>query len=48
MDEEPVLAKQAKRNSSNLRERSGNVHENKGPAWKIPERSGNVYENKGT
>jgi hypothetical protein len=30
-----------------MKERSGNVYENKGPALSSPERSGNVYENKG-
>jgi hypothetical protein len=31
-----------------VKERSGNVYENKGPAFDSPERSGNVVENKGT
>jgi hypothetical protein len=31
-----------------VKERSGNVYENKGPVWKKWERSGNVAENKGT
>jgi hypothetical protein len=30
-----------------LRDRSGNVIENKGPAWKTPERCRNVHENTG-
>jgi hypothetical protein len=34
--------------NSFLNERTGNVHENKGPLWKTCERSGNVHENKGT
>jgi hypothetical protein len=29
-----------------MKERSGNVYENKGPVWKKWERSTNVYENK--
>ena len=36
------------RDSLKLRERSGNVYENKGSVWKTCERSGNVIENKGT
>jgi hypothetical protein len=36
------------KNSSKLKERSGNVYENKGEHWRTRERSGNVYENKGT
>ena len=31
-----------------MKERSGNLIENKGPVWKTQERSGNVCENKGT
>jgi hypothetical protein len=31
-----------------LRERRGNVYENKGPLWRKWKRSGNVIENKGT
>jgi hypothetical protein len=36
------------RKNSFLKERSGNVIENKGPPWKTWERCGNVYENKGS
>jgi hypothetical protein len=31
-----------------VKERSGNVYENKGPAFSSPGPSGNVIENKGT
>jgi hypothetical protein len=31
-----------------MKERSGNVYENKGPAFSNPERCGNVIENKGS
>ena len=37
-----------KENSSKLKERSGNVYENKGPLWKTCPESRNVIENKGT
>jgi hypothetical protein len=36
---------EAKKNSSKLNERTGNVYENKGALWKTRKRSGNVYEN---
>jgi hypothetical protein len=39
---------EAKRNSSKMNERCGNVYENKGSLWKTWERGWNVYENKGT
>jgi hypothetical protein len=35
------------RNPLKLKERSGNVYENKGPLWESPERSWNLFENKG-
>jgi hypothetical protein len=33
MDKKSAVAAKAKKNSSKLTERSGNVHENKGPLW---------------
>jgi hypothetical protein len=37
-----------KANSSKLNERTGNVYENKGPAWKTRGQSVYVFENAGT
>ena len=45
-DKKSVVAAEAKKNSSKLNERSGNVYENKGPLWKTRGRSRNVYEKK--
>ena len=36
------------RNFLELKERTGNVIENKGALWKTRRRSGNIIENKGT
>jgi hypothetical protein len=44
----PFFAQKARENSLKLKERTGNVYENKGPLWKTRGRSGNVIENKGT
>ena len=44
----PFFTQEAKENSLKLKERTGNVYENKGPLQKTRERSGNVIENKGT
>jgi hypothetical protein len=38
----------AQQNSKKVKERRGNVHENKGPAFSSPAQSGNVTENKGS
>jgi hypothetical protein len=38
----------ARKNSSNLNERRGNVYENTGSASRGPERSGHVYDKTGT
>jgi len=43
-----VVAGEAKRNSSKLTGRRGNLYEKKGPMWKTWPRSWNVYENTGT
>ena len=42
------LRTKRKRRSLKLKERTGNVYENKGPLWKATELSWNVYENKCT
>jgi hypothetical protein len=47
-DKKSAAREGAKKNSSKLTERSGNVYENKGPLWKTWGRSGNVYEKTGT
>ena len=44
----PFLTQEAKGKSLKLKERTGNVYENKGTVWKDWERTGNVIENKGT
>jgi hypothetical protein len=46
-DKKSVIAGEAKKNSSKMNERRGNLYENKGPLCKIRSQSGNVYENKG-
>jgi hypothetical protein len=45
-DNKLVPAGGARRNSSKLNERTGNVVENKGALWKTRERSWNVVDNK--
>jgi hypothetical protein len=47
-DNKSVVAAEARKNSLELNERSGNVFESKGPPWKTRKRSGNVFENKAT
>jgi hypothetical protein len=47
-DNKSVGVGEAKKNSPELNERSGNVFENKGPLWKNGQRSWNVYDNKCT
>jgi hypothetical protein len=47
-DKKSFLAGEAKKNSSKLNGRSGNVYENKGSLWKTRGLSRNVYENKGS
>ncbi len=44
----PLLQTKERKNSSKMNERSGNVYENKGSAFKTRQRSGNVIENKGS
>jgi hypothetical protein len=44
----PFFTQKARENSLKLKERSGNVYENKGPLRNTRERSGNVVENKVT
>jgi hypothetical protein len=48
MDKKSEILGKGKKNSSKLRERTGNVYENKGPPRKTCEQSGNVVENKVT
>jgi hypothetical protein len=42
------LCGREKKNSLKLKAQSGNVYENKGPAFQGPGQSGNVIENKGS
>jgi hypothetical protein len=44
----PPTGKEKTSNFKKVRERSGNVYENKGPVFSSPGRSGNVTENKGS
>jgi hypothetical protein len=48
MDNKSAIGRERKKNSSKVKERRGNVYENKGPLWKTGWQSGNVVENKGT
>ena len=41
-----VAWKEARKNSSKMNDRRGNVYENKGPQWKTCARGWNVIENK--
>ena len=47
-DKKSFVAGGAKKNSSKLNDRRGNVYENKGPLWKTQGQSANVFENKGS
>jgi len=44
----PLSGVKGKKNSSKVKERSGNVYENKGSAFEVPQQGGNVLENKGS
>jgi hypothetical protein len=48
VDSKSVLGKKEKNNCLKMKERSGNVAENKGSRLDIRERCGNVIENKGS
>jgi len=47
-DKKSVIAGEAKKNSSKMNERRGNLYENKGLPSKTRSQSGNVPENKGS
>jgi hypothetical protein len=48
VDNKSVIETEREKNSLKIRERSGNIYENKESSFHRPERTGNVIENKGS